>query len=456
MPEATIWNSYMSRFLLSLVLVIFTATNALASENDSKPDITEFTLDNGLRLVVIPDRRAPVVTHMAWYKVGSADDPQGNSGLAHFFEHLMFKGTSTYKNSEFSSAVSAIGGQENAFTSWDYTAYYQKVAPSALADMMKFEADRMRNLVVSKDVFYPERDVILEERSGRVDRSPSAILSEFSRAALYVNHPYSIPIIGWEHEIANLQLEDAIAFYNRWYQPWNAIIVVAGDVDPQATLKLAEETYGKIVATTEPTIRKWTKSPRAVVAQTLEYKDDRVTQPSWQRSFRAPSYLTAEEGEAEALDLLSTILGGSATSRFQKEIVLDQELATAAGAFYQGSSRDVSTFGFYAVPRGETKLEDVAKALEIQIDKLLKDGVTQEELDRARQVYLKTIIYSQDSQVTLARIFGSILTIGGSVEDFTTWPDRLRKVSVEDVNKVARKYLDRNRSITSRLLPKEG
>lgn len=446
----------MNRLIVSFLAVVFFTSAFNASANEQKPDITEFTLENGLRLVVIPDRRAPVVTHMAWYKVGSADDPQGRSGLAHFFEHLMFKGTSTYKNDEFSTAVSAIGGQENAFTSWDYTAYYQKVSPSALADMMKFEADRMRNLVLTEEVFLPERDVILEERSGRVDRSPSAILGEFSRAALHVNHPYAIPIIGWEHEIAKLEIEDALSFYERWYQPWNVIVVVAGDVDPQETLKLAQQTYGKVVATQEPTARKWTESPRPVVAQTLQYKDERVTRPTWQRSFKAPSYMIAEAGEAEALDLLSTILGGSATSRFQKEIVLEQELATAAGAYYQGSSRGMSSISFYGVPRGETPIEDVAKAIEEQVDLLLKEGVTQEELDRARQAYLKTIIYSQDSQVTLARIFGSVLTIGGSVEDFTSWPDRLRKVTVEDVNKVARKYLDRNRSITSRLLPIEG
>ena len=446
----------MNRFIISLLVAFFAVVTSGANASEQKPNITEFTLENGLRLVVIPDRRAPVVTHMAWYKVGSADEPKGKSGIAHFLEHLMFKGTSNYQNDEFSTAVSAIGGQQNAFTSWDYTAYYQKVSPSALADMMKFEADRMRNLVLTEGVFLPERDVILEERSGRVDRSPSAILGEFSRAALHVNHPYSIPIIGWEHEIANLKMEDAIAFYERWYQPWNMIVVVAGDVDPQETLELAKATYGKVVASQQPAERKWTKSPRPVVAQTLEYQDERVTRPTWQRSFIAPSYMIAEKGEAEALDLLSTILGGSATSRFQKEIVLEQELATAAGAYYQGSSRDTSSFGFYGVPRGETKLEDVAKAIEEQVDLLIKDGVTQDELDRARQAYLKTIIYSQDSQVTLARIFGSVLTIGGSVEDFTSWPDRLREVTVEDVNKVARKYLDRNRSITSRLLPKEG
>lgn len=446
----------MRLMLASLIFCLSAVASLAATQNEAKPDISEYTLENGLRLVVIPDRRAPVATHMIWYDVGSADDPQGRSGLAHFVEHLMFKGTSNHPAGEFSSSVSAIGGQENAFTSWDYTAYFQKVAPSALPDMMKFEADRMQNLVVTEEVFFPERDVILEERSGRVDRSPSAILSEFARAALHVNHPYSIPIIGWEHEIANLSLEDAKEFYERWYQPWNAIVVVAGDVDPQEILNHAKATYGKLVATIPQIGREWTKSPRLVVSQELTYRDERVTQPSWQRIFKVPSYMVAEPGDAEALDILGTILGGSASSRFQKEIVLEQELATSAGAYYQGTSRGMGSFGIYAVPRGDAKLEDVQRALEVEIDKLLKEGVTQEELDRARQAYLKTIIYSQDSQVTLARIFGSVLTIGGSVDDFTSWPDRLKKVSVEDVNRVARKYLDRNKAITSRLLPKEG
>lgn len=449
-------RSMLHRSVLSLIMAFFSVISANANEGDPKPEITEYTLDNGLRLVVIPDRRAPVVTHMAWYDVGSADDPQGHSGLAHFFEHLMFKGTKNYPAGEFSNAISSIGGQENAFTSWDYTAYYQKVSPSALSQMMKYEADRMRNLVVSEEVFLPERDVVLEERSSRVDRSPGAILGEFSRAALHVHHPYSIPIIGWEHEIVDLQLEDAIKFYNRWYQPWNAIVVVAGDVEPQEVHQMAKDTYGKVVATIDPVKRGWTESPKLVVAQDLEYSDERVTQPSWQRAFKVPSYRLAEPGEGEALDLLSTILGGSATSRFQKNIVLEQELALSAGSYYQGSSRSNTSFGFYATPRGETSLEALESAIESEIDKLLKDGVTQEELDRARQSYLQSIIYSQDSQVTLARIFGSILTTGGSVKDFVEWPDKLRAVTIEDVNNAAKKYLDRNRAVTSRLLPKEG
>ena len=446
----------MKRLIAAICLATIAFVSAWANEENSRPKIAEFSLENGLRLIVLPDRRAPVVTHMIWYKVGAADDPVGKSGIAHFFEHLMFKGTSTYKPGEFSGAVSAIGGQENAFTSWDYTAYYQKVTPNALETMMRYEADRMRNLVLTDEAVISEREVVLEERSGRVDRNPSAILSEFSQSALFVNHPYGVPIIGWEHEIVNLNRQDALAFYEKWYQPWNAIVVVAGDIDPADVLNLAKDTYGRIVATSEPVERSWTSTPEVVVAQSLEYRDERVTTPSWQRSFLVPSYRTSKQGEAEALDLLSAILGGSATSRIHKKIVLGQELATGAGAYYRGSSRDLSSFGVYASPRGETELSVLEAAIEDEIDALLRDGVTQTELDRARQAYLKTIIYSQDSQVTLSRIFGSVLSAGGTVEDFSSWSDRLAEVTVEDVNRVARKYLDRQRSVTSRLLPKEG
>ena len=219
-------------FVLSLLMM--SVSGSLAEESKLKPEISEFKLDNGLRLVVIPDRRAPVVTHMVWYQAGAADDPIGKSGVAHYLEHLMFKGTTTYQNNEFSTAIAEIGGQENAFTSSDYTAYYQKVAPSALKQMMAFEADRMRNVLITEKVAKPELKVILEERSSRVDSRPSSIMNEFVRTALYVHHPYGVPVIGWEHEIANLTSEDTLEFYEKWYQPWNAIVVVAGDVEAEA------------------------------------------------------------------------------------------------------------------------------------------------------------------------------------------------------------------------------
>jgi zinc protease len=444
------------RLIASLLIFLGMTFTALAQTDAPEPDISSKTLDNGLRVVVIPDRRAPVVTHMIWYKVGGADDPVGKSGIAHFFEHMMFKETSNHKKGEFSGAVAEIGGQENAFTSSDYTAYYQKVAPSALPTMMRFEADRMRNLVLTDEQILPEREVILEERSSRVDTSPAAILSEFVSAAQYVNHPYGRPVIGWENEIRKLDREALTAFYDKWYQPWNAIVVVAGDVEPDTVFEMAANTYGKIVASTEPSERNWTSDPEPVVAKTLSYSDPRVTTPSWQRRFHAPSYMTAEPGEAEALDLLASILGGSVTSRIHKNIILENKLAVSAGAYYRGTSRADGFIGIYGSPRGDTELETLVAALDREVERLVSDGVSQEELDRARQAFIRSIIYSQDSQVALARIFGSVLSIGGTVEDFTQWPERLRSVTVEDVNEVARKYLKENRSVTSYLLPEQG
>ncbi|MEM9278220.1 MAG: pitrilysin family protein [Pseudomonadota bacterium] len=439
--------------LLATMLLLSGLVTVLASEETPKLKIEDYTLSNGLRVVVIPDRRAPVVTHMIWYKVGSADDPPGKSGIAHFLEHLMFKGTSNTPKGEFSKAVSSIGGQQNAFTSYDYTAYYQKVSPEALQQMMAYEADRMRNIVLTDELVDPEREVILEERSGRVDNNPSAILSEFTQSALFVHHPYGIPIIGWEHEIRKLGREDALAFYEKWYQPWNAIVVVAGDVEPQEVLELARNTYGNIAASNRPIERERLRDPQTVVAKTVQYSDPRVTNPVWRKTYLTPSYRLAEPREGEALDLLGTILGDSVSSRIYSEVVLGAELATSAGAFYQGSSRDMSYFGLYATPRGDNSLESVEVAIQDQLNKLLVEGVTQEELDRARQSYLKSLVYSQDSQVALARIFGSILSTGGSIEDFVEWPERLAKVTVEDVNRVARKYLNDKHAVTSYLLP---
>ena len=441
------------RLMCSIFLFLLSSSLPALALVNSGPQVSEYQLDNGLKLVVIPDRRAPVVTHMIWYMVGSADDPSGKSGIAHFLEHMMFKGTSNTPPDEFSSAVTSIGGQENAFTSYDYTAYYQKVSPTALPDMMKYEADRMRNIVLTEEAVSTEREVILEERNGRVDASPRAILSEFTQASLHVHHPYGIPVIGWEHEINDLEKKDLLSFYDRWYQPWNAIVVVAGDVEPEEVLKIANHTYGKIEEDRAPEKRQRVLDPAPVVSKQLVYSDKRVANPVWRRSFIAPSYFTAGEREAEALDLLAAILGESASSRIYTELVLNQEIATGAGAYYQGSQRDSGTFGFYATPRGDATLEELEHAMETQVDKLLNEGVSQDELDRARKSYLKSLIYSQDSQVSLARIFGSILATGGSVDDFKRWPERLTSVTVDDVNNSARKYLIRDQSVTSRLLP---
>src|SRR5919205_2404922 len=210
------------------------------------PEVTAFTLDNGLDVVVVPDHRVPVVTHMIWYRNGSADDPLGQSGIAHFLEHLMFKGTAKHPAGEFSQVVSALGGQENAFTSFDYTAYFQRVAREHLKTMMEFEADRMTKLLLEEAVVAPERDVVLEERRMRVETDPAAQLSEAMATALFVHHPYGIPIIGWMHEIETLDRDHALSYYRRFYTPENAILVVAGDVTETDVRNLADTTYGRV------------------------------------------------------------------------------------------------------------------------------------------------------------------------------------------------------------------
>ncbi len=446
----------MRLFLTSLAVLItlIMPAEVRSAENSERSAVSSYFLENGLQLVVIPDRRAPVVTHMIWYKAGSVEDPPGKSGIAHFLEHLMFKGTVKHEEGAFSNSVAEIGGEENAFTTADYTGYYQKIAPSALGKMMAFEADRMRNLVLSDAVVLPELEVILEERSQRVSSNPNAILSETAQAALFVHHPYGTPVIGWEHEIRSLTREDAISFYDKWYRPSNAVVIVAGDVEPDEVLELARATYGLIKAESEPLSRRTVIEPEPTVARSVSYSDPRVTTPSWRRSYLVPSYQKASPGEAEALDLLGGVLGGASTSRFHRKLVLESQISSSAGAYYQGAARDMTYFVVYGSPRGENDLGAVEQAIDAQIKTLLEEGVTEEELVRARQNILKSIIYAQDSQVTLARIYGSVLAMGGTISDVRDWTEKLNAVTVEDVDRVARKYLVMPRSVTSYLRPK--
>ncbi len=417
------------------------------------PKVTSFELDNGLQVVVIPDRRAPVVTHMVWYKVGSADEPPGKSGIAHYLEHLMFKGTKTTKNGEFSAKVAEIGGQENAFTSTDYTGYFQRITPEVLEEMMRLEADRMENLVLTNEIILPERDVVQEERNARTENNPGSLLREAMSAALYQNHHYGIPIIGWEHEVNALDKDDAIAFYDKFYTPNNAILVVAGDVEPDRVKELAIKTYGKVKRRAEPGERMRPSEPPPRAARRLSMSDHRVRTPSFQRQYLVPSYRLAEKGEAEALEVLSEIFGGSTTSRMYRELVVKQKLASSAGGWYQGGSYDMTEFGVYGSPRNGKTLDDVEAAADAVIAELLKNGVTEKEVKRATKKLINSAIFSQDSQATLARIYGGSLAIGSTIEQIESWPQRIGAVTVDDVNKAARKFLKLKRSVTGHLLP---
>jgi zinc protease len=415
--------------------------------------VSDFTLANGLQVVVIPDHRAPVVTQMIWYHVGSADEPPGKSGIAHFLEHLMFKGTKNHPEGEYTRKVAAIGGQENAFTSYDYTAYYQQVAPQALEMVMSYEADRMENLVLTEDVVNTERDVVLEERRMRVDGDPGGILAEETNATLFQNSPYRIPVIGWRPEIQKLNLKDALDFYKRFYTPNNATLVISGDVDPETVRTLAEKTYGKVQRRAEPGPRIRPQEPEQRTRRTVTLNDARVTQPSFRKIWVVPSYHNAKPGDAEALDLLSEILGGSIRSRLYQELVVKQGIAAAAGAEYSGDALDDGTFSVYGAPRGTASLDQVEAAVDGEIARIVKDGVTDTELAQARNRFLKSVVFSHDSQMGMARIYGSTLAVGGTVQDVLKWPDHIKAVTKEQIKDVAVRYLVNARSVTSYLLP---
>lgn len=414
------------------------------------PDVTEFVLDNGLQVLVIPDRRAPVVTNMVWYRVGSADEPEGKSGIAHFLEHLMFKGTRTHPEGEFSRVVGEIGGEENAFTTADYTAYYQRVAKEHLELVMGFEADRMENLVLTDENVIPERKVILEERAMRVESEPGAELSNALSAVLYLRHPYGVPVIGWRDEMETLSKEDAIAFYDRYYTPNNAVLVVAGDVDAAEVRTLAEKTYGKVKRRAEPPLRARPEAQLIDVPRQVSHADPKVTQESVRISWLAPSYRTAEGNEAYALDVLSEALGGGLTSLLVRDLVVEKKLATSVGAFYQSSVWDEGQFGLYAAPRDGVSLETMREALLASLTRALESGLTEEEVARAKARLEADTIYAQDSQTALTQIFGTALMTGGTLADVQTWPADIREVPLQAVRDAA-KLLDPDTAVTGYL-----
>jgi zinc protease len=411
-------------------------------------------LDNGLEVVVVPDTRAPVVTHMVWYRVGAADEPQGKSGIAHFLEHLMFKGSEKIPPGEFSKIVARLGGQDNAFTSQDITSYFQRVAKEKLPQVMEMEADRMANLKLGEKEVLTERKVILEERRSRVDNDPGALLQEQLMAALYLVHPYHSPVIGWEGEMRGLDRGDAQDFYKKFYAPNNAILVVTGDVQPEEVMALAKETYGKIPANPEvgaPRVRP--AEPEPLAERRVILRDGRVGKATFERYYLVPSATSATEGEAEALQVLARIIGSSSTSRIYTALVRDEKKASNATAFYSSIALDTGRFGFYAVSAGDTKLEDIEASTDRVIDEVIRNGVTPEELERAKTGEIANLIYASDSQQSLAHTYGWNLATGRTIADVESKQERLRAVTREQVQAVAAKYLDRKRSVTGYLIP---
>ena len=446
------------RFTVALLAALLPALAVCTSGAFAQTTVTTappatFTLGNGLQVVVIPDHRTPVVTQMIWYKVGSADETPGKSGLAHFLEHLMFKGTSKHPAGEFSETVLRVGGNENAFTSTDYTGYFQRVPREQLGKMMEFEADRMTGLILKDENVLPERDVVLEEYNMRVANNPEARLTEQIMAALYLNHPYGRPVIGWHQEIEKLDREDALAFYKRFYAPNNAMLVIAGDVDADEIRPMAERTFGVVAAAARNTgaahSAAGTRAGRAAHGDAV---GRRVEQPSLRRSYLVPSAATAAPGESPALDVLAQLMGGGSNSYLYRALVVDQPLAVSAGAGYQGTSLDATQFTISATPKAGVEFAQIEQVIDDVIADIGQNGVRAEDLERVKTQLIAEAIYAQDNQATLARWYGGALTTGLSIDDIRSWPDRIRAVTAEQVREAAQKWLDKKRSVTGYLI----
>jgi len=444
-----------SKPFAAALLAAFLLTTAAASAQttfSSEPPAT-FTLSNGLQVVVIPDHRTPVVTQMIWYKVGSADETPGKSGLAHFLEHLMFKGTEKHPEGEFTKTVQKIGGEENAFTSNDYTGYFQRIPREKLPLMMEFEADRMTGLILKDENVLPERDVVLEEYNMRVGNNPEARLNEQIMAALYLNHPYHRPVIGWHHEIEQLNREDALAFYHRFYAPNNAILVIAGDTNVNEIRPLVEKDFGNIPSQPDiPAKRIRPQEPEQVAPRTVTLADPQVEQPAMKRYYLVPSATTAQAGEPPALDVLAQLMGSGSNSYLYRALVVDHPLAVAASASYQGTAVDPSQFSIAVAPQRGVEFSQIEQAVDNVISDVEKKPIPAEDLERAKTQLIAEAIYAQDSQATMARWYGGALATGSTIEAIRSWPDRIRAVTAEDVRAVAQKWLDKKRSVTGYLI----
>ena len=414
--------------------------------------VTYFTLDNGMEVVVVEDHRAPAVQQMVWYRAGSADEPKGSSGVAHFLEHLLFKATENMESGEFSATVAANGGRDNAFTSYDYTAYFQRVAADRLEMIMRMEADRMKNIRLTEEDIRTERDVILEERNQRTENSPGALFNEQLSAAQYLNHRYGVPVIGWRHEMETLDMEDALSFYETYYSPNNAILVVSGDVEPEEVRRLAETYYGVIPANPALPERYRTAEPPQNAERRVLFRDARVAQPYISRYYIAPERDSGAQTEAAALTILAEILGGGTTSFLAEKLQFETQVATYTTAYYAGVSLDDTTFNVVAVPAEGVSLEALETALDDTLRAFIEGEIDAEQLERIKFQIRASEIYAQDNVDGIANRYGRALASGLTLEDIHAWPDTLDAVTAEDIKAAARMVLNRDGSVTGWLM----
>jgi zinc protease len=443
----------MRHFLAGLTLALLPFAAPISASTADQ--VTHFTLDNGLEVVVIEDHRAPVVTQMLWYRAGSADETPGVSGVAHFLEHLLFKGTKTMAPGEFSATVARNGGSDNAFTSYDYTAYFQRIAADRLELIMRMESDRMTNLQLDEADILTERNVIIEERNQRVENSPGALFREQKNAMQYLNHRYGVPIIGWRHEMEGLDLDAALDYYRTFYAPNNAILIVAGDVTPEDVRQLAETYYGPIPANPALPERARPQEPPQLAERRITMRDARVSQPYVTRSYLAPERDSGDQQKAAALTLLADILGGGQTSHLAEKLQFQTQTAVQVGASYSGLSLDDTTFNLFVMPAPGTTLEQAEAAMDDALITFLETGVDAEQLERIKMQIRASETYARDDAGGLAQRYGQALTQGLTVADVQAWPEILEATTAEEIMQAAREVLDRTQSVTGWLMAPE-
>lgn len=429
-------------FLISFLALSLTSTAFAEIKPEKLFNAESFTLSNGLQVVVIPNHRAPIVTHMMWYKAGSADEPQGDgvSGEAHFLEHLLFKGTKAIGPGQFSRIIRSIGGNDNAFTSWDYTAYYQNISRPYLETVMAMEADRMINLNPPAKEIAPEHQVIIEERRQRTDNDPKALFSEQIRSVLFNQSPYGTPIIGWKQEMPNISWEKAKAYYNTWYAPNNAILIVSGDITSKEMKALAEKYYGFLPGRTIPAYIR-PSVPDAPAPVTMTFKNETVQQPVYIQAVLAPSFMQ-NKNESYALQVLENTISSGASTRLYQSLVVGQKIAINIDLSYDNSSRGEGSLWIYATPAQQVSLKKLEAAIKDEFRKMIKDGIPATEIEKAKTRMIDSAVYARDSIQGPAQVIGQALASGASLEDIEYWPARINEITTDAVTQVLKKYLD--------------
>lgn len=413
---------------------------------------TTFTLENGLRCLVVENHMTPAVYHSLWVQVGGADEPMGHSGIAHFLEHLMFRGTEKVGPGEYDKIINGLGGQNNAFTSQDVTNYYVKIAKEHLGRVMELEAERLIGLKITPALFDTEKQVILEERKSRVDNEPFGQFYEQMRAQLFQHHPYKIPIIGWEHEIKKLTREEVMAFYHHHYAPNNAILIVAGDVTPEEVKKLAEKHYGPLKAV-DNGARIRTTEPPAIAEKRMTLRHSQIQQPQFMRMYNAPAARTMDQVDVAALEVLSELLAGTQTSLLYMALVVEGKQALNIQTSYSSHYRDAAFFTISAMPAPTVPLEKLEESIDAKLKEILNKGFTPEDIERTKKKLNAEAIYARDSLSQGAELFGHTLSAGGDISDIEDWEKILSQITPERVQKVGKDILNIKMCITGYLKP---